>query len=98
MKNMDWSKICVVMVILMGFFMAQECFFLMYKAITFGYTATANWLTGGVALAQAVILGSLSGYLSLCKSDHSAGGITYETAKASNFVKNTTCDGDNPPI
>ena len=98
MKNMDWSKVCVLLGALMGFFMAQECFFLMYKAITLGYTATASWLTGGEAMSQAVILGCISGYLSLCKSDHSEGGITYETAKAASFIKPNDSCGDNSQI
>lgn len=32
----------------------------------------------------------LSAYLNLCKSDHREGGITFETAKASNFNVNVS--------
>lgn len=84
-KKKEWSKVIILIGVLMGFIIAQECFFLMLQAITAGYAATATWLTAGVALAQAVIIACISGYLSLCKVDHSIGGITYETAKAVNF-------------
>ena len=52
------------------------------------------WLTAAVGLAEAVIGAGLSGYLSLCKSDHKEGGITFEAAKSKNFIEQT----DSPPI
>ena len=68
----------------------------MWLCITEGFTSTAAWLTAVVGLAEAVIGAGLSGYLSLCKSDHKEGGITFEAAKSKNFIE----DGgnDSPPI
>lgn len=66
-----------------GFLIVQECFVLMYLCIVNGYTSTAAWLTAAVGLAEAVIGSGLAGYLSLCKSDHKEGGITFEKMKQS---------------
>ena len=87
-KKREWSKVITLAVILLGFVIVQECFVLMYLCITNGYTSTAAWLTAAVGLAEAVIGAGLTGYLNLCKSDHSEGGITFEAAKARNFVEN----------
>lgn len=84
-KKREWSKTITLIVILCGAAIVQECFILMYICITSGYEATAAWLTAAVGLAEVVIATGLSGYLSLCKVDHSAGGITYEKAKAKEF-------------
>ena len=39
-----------------------------------------DWGNGWIAVVGAF-------YLNLCKSDHSAGGITFESAKAKGFVE-----------
>lgn len=49
-----------------------------------------------VGLAEAVIGAGITGYLSLCKSDHSEGGITFEAAKSKNFIDD--CGEDSPRI
>ena len=95
-KKKEWSKVIVLLVILLGFAVVQECFVLMDLCITRGYTSTAAWLTAAVGLAEAVIGAGLTGYLSLCKSDHSEGGITFEKAKAHGFTEDTNTD--SPPI
>lgn len=84
-KKKEWSKIITGLVILAGFAIAQECFVLMYLAIKTGFDATAAWLTAAVGLAEAVIGTALASYISLCKRDHSQGGITYAKAQAKNF-------------
>ncbi len=94
-KKREWSKVLTLAVILLGFAIVQECFFLMYLCITKGFTSTAAWLTAAVGLAEAVIGAGLTGYLNLCKSDHSEGGITYEAAKAKGFTEDTSA---SPPI
>ena len=96
-KKREWSKMLTLAVILLGFVIVQECFVLMYLCITKGFTSTAAWLTAAVGLAEAVIGAGLTGYLNLCKSDHSEGGITYEAAKASNF-KQDGGNEDSPAI
>ena len=68
-----------------GFIIAQETLFLMWYCIRHDFTATAAWLTAAVGLAEAIIGAGLTGYLGLCKVDHTEGGITFETAKAKNF-------------
>ena len=81
----EYSKIITSAVIAAGVMFIEECFVLMLLCILRGYTATAAWLTAAVGLAEAVIAAGLSGYLSLAKSDHSEGGITFEAARASGF-------------
>lgn len=75
-----------LLVIVAGVGIAQECLALMYLCITMGYTSAAAWLTAAVGLAEAIIGAGLAGYLSLCKTDHSEGGITFESAKAKGFT------------
>lgn len=94
-RKREWSKTITLAVILLGFAIVQECFVLMCLCITRGYTSTAAWLTAAVGLAEAVIGAGLTGYLNLCKSDHSEGGITFESAKAKGFVEDTSA---SPPI
>ena len=94
-KKREWSKFIVLLVVLLGFVIVQECFVLMYLCIRDGYTSTAAWLTAAVGLAEAVIGAGLSGYLSLCKKDHAEGGITFEAAKAHGFKED---NADSPPI
>lgn len=96
-RKKEWSKVITLAVILAGVGIVQECFVLMYMCIRSGYTSTAAWLTAAVGLAEAVIGTGLAGYLSLCKSDHSEGGITFETAKAKGFVQGNS-SRDSPEI
>lgn len=95
-KKREWSKVITTLVIICGVGIVQECFALMYLCIRGGYTATAAWLTAAVGLAEAVIGTGLAGYLSLCKADHSEGGITFEKAKANNFKEDN--DVNSPRI
>ena len=61
------------------------------------YLGALPWVTSMVGLpwtAHGVIC---SFYLNMAKSDHKVGGITFETAKANNFVVNQTSN-DSPKI
>lgn len=91
--KIQWSKLLPVLVILAGFILAQECIYLMYLCIQGGYTSTAAWLTAAIGVAEAIIGAALTAYISLCKVDHKEGGITFESAKAKNFVK----ESENSP-
>ena len=91
-RKREWSKCIVLLVVLLGFLIVQECFVLMLLCIKEGFTSTAAWLTAAVGLAEAVIGTGLSGYLMLCRSDHREGGITFEAAKAKHFVEDVTSD------
>ena len=96
-KKLEWHKIIALLVIILGLVIVQECFVLMYLCIRSGYTATAAWLTAAVGLAEAVIGLGAKCYFDLAKSDHSEGGITFETARAQGFAKNETA-GSSPPV
>ena len=50
-----------------------------------GYTGALPWLTAMVGLPWTAHGVVCSNYLSMAKSDHKQGGITYEAAKAANF-------------
>lgn len=95
-KKWEWSKAITLLVVLAGVAIVQECFVLMYLCIARGYTSTAAWLTAAVGLAEAIIGSGLAGYLSLCKTDHSEGGITFEAAKAKGFTQSGS--ENSPPI
>ena len=58
------------------------------------------WLTAATGVGEAIIIAGANGYLSLAKSDHKRGGITFEAAKANNFRTDTEDDGgiDSPAI
>ena len=61
------------------------------------YLGALPWVTSMVGLpwtAHGVIC---SFYLNMAKSDHKVGGITFETAKANNFVVNQSRN-DSPKI
>ena len=96
-KKLEWHKIIALLVIVLGVVIVQECFVLMYLCIRGGYTATAAWLTAAVGLAEAVIGLGAKCYFDLAKSDHSEGGITFETAKAKGFAQDEG-GGNSPAI
>lgn len=100
-KKMQGSKVITILAILAGFIIVQECLFLMYVCIKNGYTATAAWLTAGVGVGETIIISGTNAYMSLCKSDHKVGGITFEAAKAKGFVEDVTStqiSQDSPAI
>lgn len=60
-----------------------------------GYTGGLPWLTAMVGLPWTAHGFICSNYLSMAKSDHKRGGITYETARAANFGQGSL---ENSPI
>lgn len=58
---------------------------LAFYCIRTGYTGSLPWISAMVGLPWTAHGVVCSFYLSLCKSDHKRGGITYEAAKAANF-------------
>lgn len=50
-----------------------------------GYTGALPWLTAMVGLPWTAHGVVCSNYLSMAKSDHKRGGITFEAARAANF-------------
>lgn len=97
-RKIEWSKVVCLLAIIAGFIIVQECLFLMYMCIKSGYTAAAAWLTAATGVGEAVIIAGANGYLSLAKSDHKRGGITFESAKANNFVNSDEESRDSPAI
>ena len=97
-RKIQWSKMVCLIAMVFGFIIVQECLFLMYLCIKSGYTAAAAWLTAAPGVGEAVIIAGANGYLSLAKSDHRRGGITFESAKASNLVISDEESIDSPAI
>lgn len=97
-RRLQYSKILVSdirsllwVVTLGGFFLAFYC---IYK----GYTGSLPWIGSMVGLPWAAHGTVCSFYLRLAQSDHSAGGITFEAAKANDFKEIMDDDGNSPPI
>lgn len=59
-----------------------------------GFDASLPWLTAMVGLPWAAHGTICSFYLSMARSDHRAGGITYEAAKADDFGIEQKCDNE----
>lgn len=95
---MQGSKLVTFLTIIAGFLVVQECLILMYLCIKGGFTATAAWLTAAVGVGEAVIIAGANAYMSLCKSDHKEGGITFEAAKANGFEQSDGNDKNSPSI
>ncbi|MCC8066635.1 MAG: hypothetical protein LIO94_05975 [Clostridiales bacterium] len=85
MKQPEFSKRLVLdirvllwIVTLGGLILAGWC-------IWKGFTASLPWLSAMVGLPWSAHGVVCSFYLNMAKSDHSEGGITFETAKATGF-------------
>lgn len=61
--------------------------FLAFYCVKVGFTGALPWLSAMVGLPWTAHGVVCTAYLSLCKSDHRRGGITFESAKAVNFQK-----------
>ena len=59
-----------------------------------GYVGSLHWLSAMVGLPWTAHGVVCTAYLGMAKSDHRAGGITYEAAKAQGFDQS----GDSPAI
>ena len=63
-----------------------------------GYAGALPWLTAMVGLPWTAHGVVCSNYLSMAKSDHRRGGITFESAKAAVFSKVAEEGENSPPI
>jgi hypothetical protein len=95
-KSSDFSKrlisdirILLWVVTVGGLILAAYC-------IRKGFTGSLPWLSAMVGLPWSAHGVVCSFYLNMAKSDHSANGITFETAKANGFVVPT--DSDDPTV
>lgn len=62
-----------------------------------GYLGSLPWLSAMVGLPWTAHGVVCSFYLNMAKSEHLAGGITFETAKAKGFSE-TNSSAESPPI
>lgn len=74
-----------------GFVLAGLCIYT-------GYTGSLPWITAMVGLPWSAHGVICSFYLSMAKSDHSEGGITFEKAKANGFVEVDKGSQNSPAI
>ena len=70
---------------------------LAFYCVRKNYLGALPWVTSMVGLPWAAHGVICSFYLNMAKSDHKVGGITFETAKANNFVVNQASN-DSPKI
>lgn len=63
-----------------------------------GYAGALPWLTAMVGLPWTAHGVVCSNYLSMAKSDHRRGGITFESAKATGFSQVAEEGENSPPI
>lgn len=73
-----------------GLLLAAYC---IYK----GYAGSLPWLSAMVGLPWAAHGVVCSCYLSMAKSDHKEGGVTFEAAKAANFQTQDQTGSQNSP-
>ena len=59
--------------------------------IRVGYTGSLPWISAMVGLPWTAHGVVCTAYLSLCKSDHKEGGITYEAATGRSVRRSTAC-------
>lgn len=65
---------------------------LAFYSIHEDYTGALPWISAMVGLPWTAYGTICSFYLNMAKSDHRAGGITFETAKAASFAQPTGTD------
>lgn len=71
-------------------------FLLAFYCIWEGYTGSLPWISSMVGLPWAAHGTVCAFYLGMAKSDHRAGGITYDAAKANDFQYDA--DEEGPTI
>lgn len=97
-KRADYSKQMITdirallwVVTVGGLLLAAYC-------IRTGYTGALPWLSAMVGLPWTAHGVVCSNYLSMAKSDHRRGGITFESAKAKDFSPVAEEGENSPPI
>ena len=95
-KQVDYSKQMIAdirsllwVVTVGGLLLATYC-------IRTGYTGALPWLTAMVGLPWTAHGIVCSNYLSMAKSDHKRGGITYDAARAAGFLPEGS--ENSPPV
>ena len=81
-----------------GLLLAAYCIRTGYAGWHRSYAAALPWLTAMVGLPWTAHGVVCSNYLSMAKSDHRRGGITFESAKAAGFSQVAEEGENSPPI
>lgn len=95
-KTVDFSKRLLLDIRSLLWVISVGGLLLAAYAIHEGFTGALAWITALVGLPWAAHGTAYAFYTNMAKSDHSEGGITYETAKANNFT--TTGSANSPAI
>lgn len=97
-RKLEFSKILITdirkllwIVTIGGIVLAAFC---IYR----GYTGSLPWLSAMVGLPWTAHGTVCSFYMNMCKSDHKEGGITFEAAKAQNFIYQEEDSVESPAI
>ena len=99
-KKREYSKRLVADIRALLWVVTVGGLLLAFYCIRTGYTGSLPWISAMVGLPWTAHGVVCSFYLSLCKSDHKEGGITFEAAKAANFNLPQEPEGsiDSPEI
>ena len=84
-KNIDYSKLCTRDIRPLLWIVTVGGLALAFFSIYCGYLGSLPWIGAMVGLPWTAYGAVCSFYLNMAKSDHSTGGITFESAKANNF-------------
>ena len=84
-KQLDYSKRLVTDIRWLLWVVTVGVLLLSFYCIRKGYTGSLPWLSAMVGLPWSAHGVVCSFYINMAKSDHSAGGITFESAKARGF-------------
>lgn len=96
-KEKDFSKRLVLDIRALLWVVTVGALLLAAWCVRRGYTGSLPWLSAMVGLPWSAHGVVCSFYLNMAKSDHSEGGITYETAKAAGFGQSAGSD-ESPAI
>lgn len=97
-KKLDYSKALISDIRSLLWVVTIGGFLLAFYCVTKGYTASLPWISSMVGLPWAAHGTVCSFYLRMAQSDHSVGGITFEAAKANEFIEFSEDDINSPPI
>ena len=96
-EKLEWSKRLIAdirtllwIITIGGLILAALC---IYK----GFLGSLPWISAMVGLPWSAHGAVCSFYLNMAKSDHKQGGITFEAAKARNFILKEDANSKNSP-
>lgn len=98
MKKVEFSKRLVSDIRSLLWVVTVGGLFLAFYCIHSGYTGSLPWIGAMVGLPWTAHGTVCAFYLNMAKSDHSQGGVTFETAKANGFVYSEPGSDDSPAI